>query len=73
MVRHADTNLCFFQLPEESKIPNVGELARLLKEKHGLLIGSGYGDGTKCRFAVHKDLSQGDVEKAAKAFEDVLI
>jgi threonine aldolase len=66
------TNLTFFGLPLQSKVKDVDELTRRLKDECGVLIGSGYGDGTMCRAALHKMITDEDVEKAAAAMTNIL-
>ena len=70
MAREAETNLIFFGMPEGAKL-SVEDFAAKVR-KGGVLVGSGYDGGKMCRAAIHKHITDEDVDKAAKVMIDAL-
>ena len=69
--KRSQTNLLFFGLPEGAKL-SLDELVDRLKVENNVLIGGGYTGGTMCRAALHKFVSDEDIEEAANAMADML-
>jgi threonine aldolase len=68
--REPETNIIFFRLPEGSKL-DYEELV-LRCAAGGVKIGSGYSAGTKCRAALHKDITDEMIQHAARVMCDAL-
>lgn len=71
VARKPDTNMFFFQLPEDSAV-SKDEFGERLKQDHGVLLTGGYSKGGNLfRVVTHIDLSDEDIERAGKAMIEV--
>ena len=62
-----DTNIVYFQLPDDSKVTK-GEFCTLLSKEHGVKVTGGYSSGGKYfRAVTHLDVNDDDVIRAAEA------
>lgn len=67
-----ETNIMYFAPPCDTGKRAV-EFANMMKSEFNVHVGGGYSGGKLMRAVVHRDLSEGEVEMAAQAFEDVLL